>query len=98
MQDKRNLLRHLLQPLGFEPIPSYGSYFECYDYSSLSQLLPDEFAKQLVAEAGVATIPLSAFYQQSPSHLRILRFCFSKKEETLQRAAERLMQWAGALP
>lgn len=51
-----------------------------------------EFAKRLVIEAGVATIPVSAFYQQ-PKNNQLLRFCFAKKESTLAQAAEKLVKY-----
>ena len=48
-----------------------------------------EFAQRLVTEIGVATIPLSAFYQEGTDH-RVIRFCFAKRDDTLRAAGERL--------
>jgi len=89
MQQKRDLLRQLLSTTKLECIPSYGSYFECYSFSKISNENDKAFAIRLVKEYGVATIPVSAFYQDKTDH-GVIRFCFAKKEETLRAAAERL--------
>jgi methionine aminotransferase len=89
MQQKRDLLRQLLSATKLECIPSYGSYFECYSFSKISNENDKAFAIRLVKEYGVATIPVSAFYQDKTDH-GVIRFCFAKKEETLRAAAERL--------
>jgi methionine aminotransferase len=89
MQQKRDLLRQLLSDTKLECIPSYGSYFECYSFSKISNENDKAFAIRLVKEYGVATIPVSAFYQDKTDH-GVIRFCFAKKEETLRAAAERL--------
>jgi len=89
MQQKRDLLRQLLSATKLECIPSYGSYFECYSFSKISNENDKVFAIRLVKEYGVATIPVSAFYQDQTDH-GVIRFCFAKKEETLRAAAERL--------
>ena len=89
MQQKRDLLRQLLSTTKLECIPSYGSYFECYSFRKISDENDKAFAIRLVKEYGVATIPVSAFYQDQTDH-GVIRFCFAKKEETLRVAAERL--------
>ncbi|MEN9370560.1 MAG: hypothetical protein RI952_1425 [Bacteroidota bacterium] len=89
MQQKRDLLRQLLSTTKLECIPSYGSYFECYSFSKISDENDKAFAIRLVKEYGVATIPVSAFYQDQTDH-GVIRFCFAKKDETLRAAAERL--------
>ncbi len=89
MQQKRDLLRQLLSATKLECIPSYGSYFECYSFSKISDENDKAFAIRLVKEYGVATIPVSAFYQDKTDH-GVIRFCFAKKDETLKAAAERL--------
>jgi methionine aminotransferase len=76
----------------FKPLPSFGSYFQLYDYSSFSNENENELAIRLTQEAGVATIPVSAFYK-TPVDNKVLRFCFAKKEETLEAAVERLVKW-----
>lgn len=94
MEAKRNYLRSRLEPLGFVPLHSHGSYFELYDYSGLSSIADADMANLLVTKAGVAAIPLSAFYH-APQGQQILRFCFAKKEATLQEAAARLSNYFG---
>lgn len=89
MQQKRDLLRQLLSTTKLECIPSYGSYFECYSFRKISDENDKAFAIRLVKEYGVATIPVSAFYQDQTDH-GVIRFCFAKKDETLRAAAERL--------
>jgi methionine aminotransferase len=59
------------------------------DYSHISDEPELVFAKRLTVEHGVAAIPLSALYHQKEDN-RVLRFCFAKKTETLESAAERL--------
>ena len=71
---------------------SHGSYFQLYSYNGISDLPEKEFAVQLTKEAGVATIPVSSFYQKEVNN-QVLRFCFAKKEETLEAAVERLIKW-----
>ena len=71
---------------------SPGTYFVCASYKHIDEFnrySEQEFARKLIAEAGVAAIPMSAFYHGADDH-RVVRFCFAKKEETLALAAERL--------
>lgn len=86
---KRNLFRVGLEKTRFTLLPSKGTYFQCVDYSAISDLPEAEFAKWLTSEIGVAAIPVSAFYHQ-PKESGIVRFCFAKKEETLEAALNRL--------
>ncbi|NML17466.1 pyridoxal phosphate-dependent aminotransferase [Azohydromonas caseinilytica] len=88
-QRKRDLFRQGLQATRLSPLPSEGSYFQCVDYSALSDLPEAEFCRFLTAEIGVAAIPLSAFYAEGFEQ-RVVRFCFAKKDETLQLALQRL--------
>lgn len=89
MQAKRDYFRVLMRDTPFTCIPSHGSYFECYSYASFSQLSDKELAIQLTKEFGVATIPVSAFYQNGQDN-KVLRFCFAKSEATLEKAVEGL--------
>jgi methionine aminotransferase len=75
----------------FIPVPSHGSYFQCYDYSRISDQSDQDLATRLTVEKGVAAIPVSAFYKSQQDN-RVLRFCFAKKDETLVAAAEKLSQ------
>ena len=88
-QHKRDLFRDGLQASRFKLLPSDGTYFQCVDYSAISDLPEAGFAQWLTAEIGVAAIPVSAFYHQS-TESGIVRFCFAKKDETLRTALERL--------
>ena len=88
-QRKRDLFRQGLERTRFRLLPSEGSYFQCVDISGVSDLGEAEFCKWLTSEIGVAAIPLSAFYGDGFDQ-RVVRFCFAKKEATLNTALERL--------
>lgn len=90
LQQKRDFFRELMKATPFQCIPSHGSYFECYSYGHFSQEPDKELAIRLTKEYGIATIPMSAFYKQGEDN-KVLRFCFAKKEETLQKAVEKLV-------
>ncbi|HLV18652.1 MAG TPA: pyridoxal phosphate-dependent aminotransferase [Pseudomonas sp.] len=90
-QAKRDLFCGLLagSRLRFTPTPS--TYFQLADYSAIRPDLDDVAMSQwLTREHGVACIPVSVFYQTPPEDLRLVRFCFAKREDTLRQAAERL--------
>lgn len=89
MQSKRDYFIRGMAGSRFSLRPSRGSYFICGTYERISDEPDKDFAIRLTREAGVATIPVSAFYQDGTDH-KVLRFCFSKKEETLDQALERL--------
>lgn len=89
LQQKRDFFRELMKSTPFQCIPSHGSYFECYSYGHFSQEPDKDFAIRLTKEYGIATIPVSAFYQNGEDN-KVLRFCFAKKEETLTSAVARL--------
>ncbi|MFJ4290043.1 pyridoxal phosphate-dependent aminotransferase [Cupriavidus sp. NPDC089707] len=88
-QAKRDFFRAGLANSRFKLLPSDGTYFQCVDYSAISDLSEADFAMWLTREIGVAAIPVSAFYTQ-PRESGVVRFCFAKKEETLALALERL--------
>ena len=88
-QRKRDLFRAGLATTRLRLLPSGGSFFQCVDYSEVSDLTEAAFCHWLTTEIGVAAIPLAAFYQGGFEQ-RIARFCFAKKDETLQLALERL--------
>jgi methionine transaminase len=92
-QRKRDLFREGLKQTKFKLLPSEGSYFQCVDISGLAvpeRNLPEaDFCKWLTTEIGVAAIPLSAFYGNGFDQ-RVVRFCFAKKDETLNTALGRL--------
>jgi methionine aminotransferase len=90
-QAKRDLFRAGLAASRFTLLPSDGTYFQCVRYDAISDLGEAEFAEWLTREIKVAAIPVSAFYSQ-PKESHVVRFCFAKKDETLQLALERLAQ------
>lgn len=90
-QAKRDLFRAGLAASRFTLLPSDGTYFQCVRYDAISDLSEAEFAEWLTREIKVAAIPVSAFYSQ-PKESHVVRFCFAKKDETLQLALERLAQ------
>ena len=88
-QQKRDFFREGLANSRFKLLPCDGTYFQCVDYSAISDLPEAEFSQWLTSEIGVAAIPVSAFYHESHES-GVVRFCFAKKEETLRTALERL--------
>lgn len=90
LEHKRNFFLDNMKATRFTWLkPAQGSYFQVMDYSNISDLPDKEFAVWLTREHGVAAIPLSSFYSNPPD-LKLLRFCFAKKEETLLAAIEKL--------
>ncbi|BAG44107.1 aspartate aminotransferase [Burkholderia multivorans ATCC 17616] len=88
-QNKRDFFRAGLERTRFKLLPCSGTYFQCVDYSAISDLPEAEFSKWLTSEIGVAAIPVSAFYHE-PHESGVVRFCFAKQESTLATALERL--------
>jgi len=88
-QRKRDYFFSLMEETDFQPIPSYGSYFQLYDYSKISDLPDLAFTEWLIKEHGVATIPISPFCTQE-TPWKVVRFCFAKKNETLAKAVKRI--------
>lgn len=88
-QEKRDYFKKLLQGSNFKLTDCVGSYFQCAFYDKISDEPDRDFCNRLTVEYGVAAIPVSAFYAKNDDH-KIIRFCFAKKNETLEQAAERL--------
>ncbi|MBC7435055.1 MAG: pyridoxal phosphate-dependent aminotransferase [Bdellovibrionales bacterium] len=88
-QRKRDLFREGLKRTRFKLLPSEGTYFQCVEISAVSDLSEADFCLWLTGEIGVAAIPLSAFYGNAFDQ-RVVRFCFAKKDETLNLALDRL--------
>jgi methionine transaminase len=88
-QAKRDLFLRLMEGSRFRPLRSRGSYFQLMDYSEISEEGDADFAVRLTREHGVASIPTSPFLHREKAP-RVLRFCFAKKDETLEAAAARL--------
>lgn len=91
LQQKRDYFQQLMQQTKFEALPSYGSYFQLYSYTGITDQGDADFAIRLTKEFGVAAIPASAFYVNSKDD-KVLRFCFVKKESTLELAVNRLVR------
>lgn len=90
-QQKRDYFRAGLENSRFKLLPCAGSYFQSVNYSAVANENDVDFAKRLISECGVAAIPNSAFYNKK-TDFNILRFCFAKKQETLAKAIEKLLQ------
>lgn len=88
---KRDYFAELLAGSRFKLLPCRGTYFQVADFSAISDLDDVEFARRLTAEHGVAAIPISVFCA-SPPRERLIRFCFAKREQTLESAARRLVE------
>jgi len=86
-QRKRDFFLEHIQGSSFEPLPCGGSYFQLLSYRGISTKPDLEMAEELTKKMKVASIPISVFYQDKSDH-HILRFCFAKKEETLEKACE----------
>ena len=92
MQQKRDFFIDQMKATRFTLLSSYGSYFICAKYDQISEEGDMDFAVRLTKEAGVTTIPVSAFYADGKDD-KVLRFCFSKKKETIEQAVERLVNY-----
>lgn len=88
-QEKRDYFLKLIADSNFKFIPAKGSYFQSLDYSAISKESDFDFAVKLTKEIGVASVPVSAFYHKKNDY-KMLRFCFAKTNETLEKAAEKL--------
>ena len=88
-QIKKNFFSNLLKDTRFDLLPCFGSYFQSVQYARISDEKDTDLAMRLTKEFGVASIPVSAFYSKNTDH-HVLRFCFAKKQETLEEAVYRL--------
>jgi methionine aminotransferase len=91
MQTRRDYFATMLQQTKFTPLVSNGSYFQCFKYDRISDETDKDFAIRITKENGVACIPVSAFYKAGTDN-KVVRFCFCKKENTLEEAANRLLK------
>lgn len=90
-EQKRDFFRSLMSQTRFDLLACSGSYFQLVQYPQISEEGDVEFATRLVKEFGVASIPVSAFYSRNTDY-GVLRFCFAKKEETLEKAVNALQK------
>ena len=88
-QERRDRFAALLRGSRFSLRPVYGTYFQLADYSAISDLSDVRFCEELTRRHGVAAIPLSPFCDEPPA-ARLVRFCFAKRDTTLEDAAARL--------
>lgn len=91
MQEKRDLFIQLMKGSRFNLLDSRGSYFICARYDRISDEKDSDFAIRITKEYGVAVIPVSVFYKNGTDN-KVIRFCFCKKNETLEAAVEKLLK------
>lgn len=91
MQEKRDYFLELMGDTRFTMLNSSGSYFVCAKYDQIGDEGDLDFATRITKEYGVASIPVSVFYKNGTDN-KVIRFCFSKKNETLEVAVERLIK------
>lgn len=90
-QIKKDFFSTLMKETRFDLLPCHGSYFQSVQYSRISNEKDTNLAMRLIKEFGVAGIPVSAFYSKGTDH-HVLRFCFAKKKETLEKAVQYLVK------
>ena len=88
-QKKRDTFLSLMTASRFKPVPCKGTYFQLMQYDDISDEPDVDFSRRITIDHGVASIPVSVFYHDRTDH-NVVRFCFAKKDETLERAAEKL--------
>jgi methionine aminotransferase len=88
-QKKRDTFLSLMTSSRFKPVPCKGTYFQLMQYDDISDEPDVDFSRRITIDHGVASIPVSVFYHDQTDH-KVVRFCFAKKDETLERAAEKL--------
>ena len=86
-EEKRDAFAAMMKDSRFQLKPSPGTYFQLGDYSGITTERDVDYARRLTIEAKVASIPVSVFYE-SPPEQHLLRFCFAKDTNTLERATE----------
>jgi methionine aminotransferase len=88
-QRKRDLFLKLMKASRFTPLSCSGTYFQIMDYTAITKENDVDFARRMTIDHGVAAIPPSVFYHDRQDH-KVLRFCFAKQDQTLEKAAEML--------
>jgi methionine aminotransferase len=86
-QKKRDLFLELIKESRFEVVPSKGTYFQLLSFKNITEEKDTDFAIRLTRKNGIASIPVSVFYNDRTDH-KVLRFCFAKENKTLEKAAE----------
>jgi methionine aminotransferase len=90
-QQKRDYFREGIKNTRFQLLPCAGSYFQSVTYDAITDEKDSDYAIRLTKEIGVASIPVSAFYRRGTDK-HVLRFCFAKRQETIDKAVDRLMK------
>lgn len=90
-QEKRDYFLKLLKGSRFKMVTAPGTYFQLLQYDGISDEKDTDYAIRVLKENGVAAIPISVFYHK-PVYDHMLRFCFAKKDETLEKAAAQLVK------
>jgi methionine aminotransferase len=90
-QEKKDFFHNLMSQTRFDLLTCHGSYFQSVQYKRISDEKDTELAMRLIKEFGVACIPVSAFYSKGTDQ-HVLRFCFAKKKETLEKAVNCLIK------
>jgi methionine aminotransferase len=91
-QGRRDKFLSLVRESRFRPLACRGTFFQMMDYSAITDEHDTDFALRVTREHGVAAIPISPFLNDSTAAGPVLRFCFAKRDSTLERAAERLVR------
>jgi methionine transaminase len=91
MQQKRDYFQDMMRQTKFNALPSHGSYFQVYGFEGISEESDTDFSIRITKEYGVASIPVSVFYKSGKDN-KVVRFCFAKKNETLEAAVEKLLK------
>jgi aspartate/methionine/tyrosine aminotransferase len=90
---RRDTMIALLERHGFRVFKPSGAYYVMTDIAAFGAADDVSFARELVIKAGVAAVPGSSFYRDTALGRRKLRFCFSKRDETMAEADRRLAEW-----
>lgn len=90
-QEKRDYFQQLVKGTKFKLMPCLGSYFQLLDYSKITKEKDTDYAVRLTKEFKIASIPTSVFYHKNIDN-HVLRFCFAKQNDTLEKAAEKLQK------
>lgn len=91
-QQKRDQFLSFIKGSSLQPLACYGSYFQLLSYDSISHQADTSMAEELTIKHKIASIPVSVFYKDRTDN-RLLRFCFAKKNETLEKAGEILRKF-----
>jgi L-glutamine---4-(methylsulfanyl)-2-oxobutanoate aminotransferase len=92
---RRDFLLQGLRSAGFECFIPHGAYYVMVDFSGLSAMNDIEFTQYLVKDIGIAVVPGSSFFHEPEKGSHFVRFCFCKRQSTLQTAVERLKNIRG---